>query len=124
MPRAEVVITFTGLVLTRCQKVPIIGGSPTPSERIPLTHSIEALVRDAIAAFSRGDLDALRTQYLADDIRWRFPGQSAFGGDHEGPDQVIALFGKLAELSGGTHRVELHDVLANDDHVVAARHPG
>lgn len=84
-----------------------------------MTHPNEALIRDAIAAFSRGDLDALRTQYFAEDIRWHTPGQSALGGDHEGVDRVIELFGKLAELSGGTHRIELHDVLANDDHAVA-----
>jgi ketosteroid isomerase-like protein len=84
-----------------------------------MTHPNETLVRDGIAAFSRGDLDALRTQYFAEDIRWHFPGQSVVGGDYEGVDRVIEMFGKLAELSGGTHRVELHDVIANDDHAVA-----
>lgn len=83
-----------------------------------MTHPNETLVRDFIATFSRGDLDTLRT-YIAEDVRWHFPGQSAFGGDHEGVDRVIERFGKLAELSGGTHRVELHDVLANDNHAVA-----
>jgi ketosteroid isomerase-like protein len=29
------------------------------------------------------------------------------------------MLGKLAKCSGGTHRIELHAVLANDDHVVA-----
>ena len=29
------------------------------------------------------------------------------------------MFGWLAHLSGGTHRIELHDVIGNDDHVVA-----
>jgi uncharacterized protein len=40
-------------------------------------------------------------------------------GHHEGAGKVAEMFGLLAELSGGTHRVELHDVIGNDDHVVA-----
>jgi ketosteroid isomerase-like protein len=31
---------------------------------------------------------------------------------------VIGLFIRLFELTGGTFRVELHDVIANDQHVV------
>jgi ketosteroid isomerase-like protein len=32
---------------------------------------------------------------------------------------VVEFFGRLFELSGGTLRVELHDVVANDQHAVA-----
>jgi uncharacterized protein len=32
---------------------------------------------------------------------------------------VIEFFGRLFELSGGTLRLELHDVLANDEHAAA-----
>ena len=35
------------------------------------------------------------------------------------PPQVVEFFGRLFELSGGTFRVELHDVVANDQHAVA-----
>jgi ketosteroid isomerase-like protein len=31
---------------------------------------------------------------------------------------VLGYFGRLAELTEGTYRVELHDVLGNDEHVV------
>jgi len=40
-------------------------------------------------------------------------------GDYKGRDQVFGFFGKLMELSGGTAKIEVHDILANDDHAVA-----
>jgi hypothetical protein len=39
-------------------------------------------------------------------------------GDHRGKDQVMSMLGKQAELTGGTFRAELHDLLANDEHGV------
>jgi len=39
-------------------------------------------------------------------------------GDYQGVAQVMAMFGKLRELSGGTIQHGLHDVLASNDHVV------
>ena len=35
-------------------------------------------------------------------------------GDYRGPQEVLGFFGKLGELSGGTFRLEVHDILAND----------
>src|SRR6266511_3374360 len=40
------------------------------------------------------------------------------GGDYKGIDQVMGLFARLFELTGGTFRLEVHDVLANDEHGV------
>jgi uncharacterized protein len=49
--------------------------------------------------------------------RYHVPGQSSLAGDYEGVDQVIGLFVRLFELSGGTLPIALHDVIANDEHV-------
>jgi len=84
-----------------------------------MAHPNEDLVRQGFAAFARGDIEALRSQFFAPDIRWHFPGNNAVAGHHEGAAKVAEMFGLLAELSGGTHRIELHDVIGNDDHVVA-----
>jgi ketosteroid isomerase-like protein len=84
-----------------------------------MAHPNEDLVREAFAAFGRGDIDVLQRQYFTPDIHWHFPGQSSVAGDHVGAAQVAEMFGRLAELSGGTHRIELHDVIGNDEHVVA-----
>ena len=74
---------------------------------------------NGFAAFARGDMDALRKQYWADDIRWHVSGRSPLAGDYEGAEQVIELFARLFELTGGALSIELHDVLANDEHAVA-----
>jgi ketosteroid isomerase-like protein len=84
-----------------------------------MTHPNEELLREAFAAFQRGDLAALQSKYFAEDIRYHVPGRSPVSGDYQGTDEVFAFFGRLFELSGGTLRLELHDVIANDQHGVA-----
>jgi ketosteroid isomerase-like protein len=39
-------------------------------------------------------------------------------GTYNGQDEVFPLFERLAELTGGTFNIEIHDLLASDDHVV------
>ena len=82
-----------------------------------MAHPNEVLVRETSAAFGRGDLDAVR-QYWAEDIRWHIPGRSPVSGDFEGVAQVLEVFGRVFELSGGTYSAELRDVLANDEQAV------
>jgi uncharacterized protein len=84
-----------------------------------MAHPNEDVVREGFAAFGRGDVDALRKQFLADDVCWHVVGRNPLAGDYEGPEQVMQLFARLFELSDGTLSLELHDVLANDEHAVA-----
>jgi hypothetical protein len=51
-------------------------------------------------------------------IVWHFPGQSLLTGDHRGADAVLGFFGRTMELTAGTFRAELHDVVADDQHTV------
>jgi hypothetical protein len=46
-------------------------------------------------------------------------GRSAISADYEGVAHVLRLYGGLFDLSGGTGRVELHDVVANDEQAIA-----
>jgi ketosteroid isomerase-like protein len=84
-----------------------------------MTHPNEDLARGASAAFGRGDLGTLQNQFFAQDIRWHVSGRGALAGDYEGVAAVMQLLGRIVELSGGTARFELHDVLANDAHTVS-----
>jgi ketosteroid isomerase-like protein len=84
-----------------------------------MAHPNEDLVREGFAAFGRGDMDVLRKRFFADDVRWHVSGRSSLAGDYEGPEQVIQYFGRVFELTGGTFSIELHDVLANDEHAAA-----
>jgi uncharacterized protein len=49
---------------------------------------------------------------------WHTPGRNQISGDHRGVDAILGFFAKTAELTGGTFRADLHDVVANDDHAV------
>jgi uncharacterized protein len=84
-----------------------------------VAHANEDLVREGYAAFARGDIEALGSRFFAGGIRWHFPGRSPFGGDYEGVAEVLGWLGRTFEASGGTISIELHDVIGNDEHVVA-----
>jgi len=81
-------------------------------------HPNVDLLRKGYAAYSSGDMETI-TALFADDILWHVAGRSPLAGDYKGRDQVFGFFGKLMELSGGTSKVEVHDILANDEHGVA-----
>src|SRR5436190_14912958 len=83
-----------------------------------MAHPNEDLVRRGYAAFGSGDMATL-DQLFADDIIWHVPGRSPLSGDYTGKEAVFGLFGRLAQETGGNFRIELHDVLANDEHAVA-----
>ena len=81
-------------------------------------HPNVELLRKGYDAYSSGDV-AVLNELFADDVEWHIAGRSAIAGDYKGRDQVFAFFGKLMELSGGTSKIEVHDILANDEHGVA-----
>ena len=81
-------------------------------------HPNAALLRNGYAAFATGDMATLR-ELFADDIVWHVSGASPLAGDYNGREAVFAFFSRSTELSGGTLRIELHDVVANDEHAVA-----
>jgi uncharacterized protein len=83
-----------------------------------MTHPNEELVRRAFDAFANGDVDTLRGLMDQDSV-WHAPGRNPLAGDHRGVEAILGYFAKTMELTGGTFRSELHDVVANDEHVVS-----
>ncbi len=82
-----------------------------------MAHANEELLRGFYAAFSRGDMEALFNA-LADDIVFHVPGQTQISGEHRGKEQLAAFFQQVGERSAGTIRLDVHDVVGNDEHVV------
>lgn len=82
-----------------------------------MAHPNEELLRQAYAALTEGDM-ATFGELMADNVAWHFAGTSPISGDYESRDAVLGLLGRMAERSAGTFRLELHDVLANDEHGV------
>ncbi|MGH3536800.1 MAG: nuclear transport factor 2 family protein [Pseudonocardiaceae bacterium] len=77
-----------------------------------------AFVGSAYEAFAKGDVETVMS-LLTDDIEYYVSGRSPVSGTYKGKDEVLGLFGKMMELSGGTFQVEVQDILANDKHGVA-----
>ena len=76
-----------------------------------MAHPNEELVRTAFDAFAKGDVDTLR-ESMDQDAVWYVPGRNQLSGDHRGVDAILGFFAKTMELSGGTFRMEVHDVVA------------
>lgn len=83
-----------------------------------MAHPNEELLRREFEALGAGDMDGVQA-LMADDIVWHFPGNSPISGTFTGKDAVMGWLAKNMELSGGTLRVEPHDILGNDEHGVA-----
>lgn len=80
-------------------------------------HFHEQLLRKGYEAYERGDVEAVMALF-ADDIQWHSPGRNPISGDYKGKDELLAFFGKKMELSNGTFRESMEDVLANDNQAI------
>ena len=83
-----------------------------------MAHPNEDLFRAGYAAFQSGDMEGLSSKYFSPDIVWHQPGNNPMAGDYKGIQEVLGSFAKTMELTGGNFAVEIHDVLANDEHGV------
>jgi ketosteroid isomerase-like protein len=75
------------------------------------------LTKKGYAAFQSGDMDTLR-ELLTEDTVWHFGGRDPLSGTKSGIDAVLANFMKAFELTGGSLKLDIHDILASDNHVV------
>lgn len=83
-----------------------------------MAHPDGELARRAYEAFGKGDMQTM-DELLADDVRWYVSGDSAVSGTYEGKQAVFGFFQQLGEGSGGTFSLDIHDIVANDNHTVA-----
>ena len=75
-------------------------------------HPNVALIREGMEAFNNGDIDAYAEQ-LSDDIVWHQIGAPTLNGKQE------LAANMPADDTGWSITTELHDIVGNDDHVVA-----
>jgi uncharacterized protein len=82
-------------------------------------HPSARIVRDLYDARAKNDRTAIR-RILAADIEWHDPYPPPHGGDLKGLEAVFReVFDHAGELTGGSTRLWLEDVLANDARAVA-----
>ena len=87
-----------------------------------MAHPLEATIREAYAAFGRGDVDGY-LQACSHDFSFNVPGRGAIAGAWLGKEGLYELARTAMEVTGGSFREDVEDVFANDRHaVVLARH--
>ena len=77
-----------------------------------------AALRRGYEAFQNGNLDLLRDELFDPDIVWHSPGPQHAGGRLPRCGRRDREL-RQAEETGGTFKVEVHDILGSDDHAVA-----
>ncbi|MBT2507349.1 nuclear transport factor 2 family protein [Streptomyces sp. ISL-98] len=84
-------------------------------------HPDSALVRRGYEAFTTGDMDTVASLLTAD-CTHHVPGENQMSGHFKGRDNVMAMYGKLFELTNGTFRVELDGIYADGRGHVMSTH--
>jgi ketosteroid isomerase-like protein len=82
-----------------------------------MAHPNEEIARSATEALSKRDMETFFS-HQADDVVLHFPGRGPMAGDYRGRDGMAQLFQKQVEMLDGPPEIEIHDVLASDDHAV------
>jgi uncharacterized protein len=80
-----------------------------------MAHALEAMIREAYAAFGRGDVDGYLSA-CTEDFDIHVPGFSQIAGSYRGKEGLYSLAGKVYVITGGTFQEEVEDVLVNDQH--------
>jgi uncharacterized protein len=81
-------------------------------------ESNAAIIRKAYEDFAQGNIPAVFASFDAG-IAWHVPGHSPLSGDYTGHDKIGGFFQRTMELSGGAFSIAVHNVLAEDNLVVA-----
>src|SRR5262249_43829779 len=81
-------------------------------------ESNAAIIRKAYEDFAHGNIPAV-FEVLDPNITWHVPGHSPLSGDYRGHDQIGSFFQRTMELSGGVFSIDVQNVLADDNLVVA-----
>lgn len=88
-----------------------------PRSNASTEESNRALIERAYVAFANGDIPAVMGA-LAGDIVWHVPGRGPLSRDYRGHAEVLEFFLSFMELSEGTFRIRVDDVLAKGDRVI------
>lgn len=81
-------------------------------------HPNADFIRRGFESFNAADIPGL-TAIMDENCVQHMGGSNAlFSGDHHGLDNVLAMYGRIGEASGGTFRADPEQIWANDDRIV------
>jgi ketosteroid isomerase-like protein len=85
---------------------------------MPTAQENVVTIRRGFEAFNNADMATLQ-EILAKDCVQHLAGNNRFTGDHKGRDNILGMYGEMAELTGGTMQAVLGDVYATEHGAVA-----
>jgi uncharacterized protein len=83
-----------------------------------MSDSNSLIIRKAYDDFAHGNIPAVFAA-LDEAITWHIPGHSPLSGVFTGHRQIEGFFRRTMELSEGKFSIDVHNVFADDDLVVA-----
>lgn len=84
-------------------------------------HANVGRVRNAYKAFANADLDGALKDLSADAV-FHFKGDGPNGGDHKGRAAIEKALIANYELTGGTQKLDIKGIYADDEHAVVVLH--
>jgi ketosteroid isomerase-like protein len=88
---------------------------------ISFDHPNARRVQEALDAFASGDLDRFMSMFAEDGV-FRVAGDNIISGTYRGQQEVRDYFIRLGEVTGGSMRIRLDDLVADDHHAVMFIH--
>lgn len=76
----------------------------------------------AMAAISRGEVEAFGDILLSDDVVWHWPGRSSVSGEYRGREAALGLLRGFHRLTQGRLHVEPLDILEGRNHLMSFTH--
>ena len=83
-----------------------------------MKHPNAQLLEKLYADFAKGDLQSILAA-CADKITFQVPGKSPLAGKYDKSTFAGSFIMKIMELSGGTFKLQVHDILGGEQHTVA-----
>ena len=84
-------------------------------------HPDVTLVKRGYAAFNAADIATL-TELIADDAVQTMVGNNIVSGEFKGRDNILGMYGKIAEVTNGTYKVEVEQTFTDGNGTVVVVH--
>jgi ketosteroid isomerase-like protein len=85
-------------------------------------HPNVAFIARGFDAFNAADIATL-TEMMAENAVQHMGGSNElFSGDHRGRENILAMYGRIGEASGGSFRADPEQIYANDSQIVVVYH--
>ncbi|MDH3260227.1 MAG: nuclear transport factor 2 family protein [Acidimicrobiia bacterium] len=78
-------------------------------------------IKQEYRAFVEGDFSGL-AKLFAEDAVWHVRGSTPLAGDYSGCEAIVDFLRRLALATHHSFMIEVHDIVANDQHTVVLAH--